>query len=106
MMDDAREVLAPLSAVSRAVGEQDRAEVLTAAGRAGSHLRARVRSDGVRTPGCGRSRRSASSPWPGRCCVRTQPGRAWSHVEPPGTSAVRRALPWRRGRRQSRCSRR
>jgi tetratricopeptide (TPR) repeat protein len=33
-MDTARSVLAPLSAVSRAVGEQDRAEVLTAAGRA------------------------------------------------------------------------
>ena len=33
MMDAAREVLAPLSPVSRAVGEQDRAEVLTAAGR-------------------------------------------------------------------------
>src|SRR3954451_13815241 len=33
-MDSARTVLAPLSAVSRAVGEQDRAEVLTAAGRA------------------------------------------------------------------------
>ena len=34
MMDDARKILAPLSAFSRAVGEQDRAEVLTAAGRA------------------------------------------------------------------------
>ncbi|MBF4769908.1 CHAT domain-containing protein [Nocardioides agariphilus] len=33
-MDAARPVLAPLSPVSRAVGEQDRAEVLTAAGRA------------------------------------------------------------------------
>ena len=33
-MDSARPVLAPLSPVSRAVGEQDRAEVLTAAGRA------------------------------------------------------------------------
>ena len=33
-MDSARSVLAPLSRVSRAVGEQDRAEVLTAAGRA------------------------------------------------------------------------
>ena len=33
-MDTARPVLAPLSPVSRAVGEQDRAEVLTAAGRA------------------------------------------------------------------------
>ena len=32
-MDAARAVLAPLSPVSRAVGEQDRAEVLTAAGR-------------------------------------------------------------------------
>ncbi len=33
-MESARHVLAPLSVVSRAVGEQDRAEVLTAAGRA------------------------------------------------------------------------
>jgi len=33
-MDSARPVLVPLSPVSRAVGEQDRAEVLTAAGRA------------------------------------------------------------------------
>ncbi len=33
LMDGARRVLDPLSAVSRAVGEQDRAEVLTAAGR-------------------------------------------------------------------------
>ncbi len=33
-MDAAKAVLAPLSPVSRAVGEQDRAEVLTAAGRA------------------------------------------------------------------------
>jgi tetratricopeptide (TPR) repeat protein len=33
-MDSARPVLAPLSVVSKAVGEQDRAEVLTAAGRA------------------------------------------------------------------------
>ncbi|HET9996295.1 MAG TPA: CHAT domain-containing protein [Nocardioides sp.] len=39
-MDSARDVLAPLSAVSRAVCEQDRAEVLTAAGRAGEAIRA------------------------------------------------------------------
>jgi tetratricopeptide (TPR) repeat protein len=39
-MDSARDVLAPLSAVSRAVCEQDRAEVLTAAGRAGEAIKA------------------------------------------------------------------
>ncbi len=39
-MDSARDVLAPLSAVSRAVCEQDRAEVLTAAGRAGDAIKA------------------------------------------------------------------
>jgi tetratricopeptide (TPR) repeat protein len=39
-MDAARRVLAPLSAVSRAVGEQDRAEVLTAAGRSGDAVKA------------------------------------------------------------------
>jgi tetratricopeptide (TPR) repeat protein len=39
-MDAARSVLAPLSAVSRAVGEQDRAEALTAAGRAGEAIKA------------------------------------------------------------------
>jgi tetratricopeptide (TPR) repeat protein len=40
MMDAARGVLAPLSAVSRAVGEQDRAEVLTSAGRVHEAARA------------------------------------------------------------------
>ena len=39
-MDSARDVLAPLSAVSRAVCEQDRAKVLTAAGRAGDAIKA------------------------------------------------------------------
>ena len=39
-MESARSVLAPLSVVSRAVGEQDRAEVLTAAGRAGDAITA------------------------------------------------------------------
>jgi tetratricopeptide (TPR) repeat protein len=39
-MDAARQVLAPLSAVSRAVGEQDRAEVLTAAGRSSDAVKA------------------------------------------------------------------
>ena len=49
MMDAAREVLAPLSAVSRAVGEQDRAEVLTAAGRGREAIeRPRVGRGGVR----------------------------------------------------------
>ena len=40
MMDAARGVLAPLSVVSRAVGEQDRAEVLTAAGRVSDAINA------------------------------------------------------------------
>jgi tetratricopeptide (TPR) repeat protein len=39
-MESARSVLAPLSVVSRAVGEQDRAEALTAAGRAGDAIKA------------------------------------------------------------------
>ena len=39
-MDAARAVLAPLSPVSRAVGDRDRAEVLTAAGRASDAIRA------------------------------------------------------------------
>jgi hypothetical protein len=39
-MDSARSVLAPLSAVSRAVCEQDRAEALTAAGRVGDAIHA------------------------------------------------------------------
>ena len=39
-MDSARDVLAPLSAVSRAVCEQDRAEALTAAGRVGDAIKA------------------------------------------------------------------
>ena len=61
-MDSARDVLAPLSAVSRAVGEQDRAEVLTAAGRAGEAIKAlRVGRGGVRlAAGCAPSRPSAS----------------------------------------------
>ena len=50
-MDAARPVLAPLSPVSRAVGDQDRAEVLTAAGRAREAIVAlRVRRVGVRRP--------------------------------------------------------
>jgi tetratricopeptide (TPR) repeat protein len=43
-MDTARYVLAPLSPVSRAVGEQDRAEVLTAAGRASEAVTALQRA--------------------------------------------------------------
>jgi hypothetical protein len=39
-MESARDVLAPLSAVSRAVCEQDRAEALTAAGRVGDAIKA------------------------------------------------------------------
>ncbi len=61
MMDAAREVLAPLSPVSRAVGEQDRAEVLTAAGR-GRDAVTPWRPPRRRTAsgGCAPSRRSAS----------------------------------------------
>ena len=45
--------------------------------------------------GCAPTRPSASSPWPGRCCARTPPGRGWSPGERPAGSADR---PARRGR--------
>ena len=91
-MDAAREVLAPLSPVSRAVGEQDRAEVLTAAGRARDAVAALETAAAaygerrLRT-----SRRSASWPWPAPCCGRTPRGPAPSPGGPRGATAARTA---------------
>ena len=93
MIDEAAEVLSPPSAINRATVEQDRAEILTAAGRpreairaleqaaAGlrlapaAHLPGRVRAD----PGL-----DAAARGPGE-------GAAWSPAAPPVGSAVRRA---------------
>ena len=91
-IDEAGEVLAPLSPAYRATVEQDRAEVLTAAGRP----REAIQALGTAANAYG-SRRlrtfqaECELTLPGRCCVRTPAARAWSRDARPGASAGRPA---------------